>query len=101
MLAGAPVIVMGQNPGEEEEAAGEPFVGRTGQRMEQDFFVRAGLDRSQVSLGNALRCRWHGSNNLPPVTDRLVREGLAHCRKRWKGKHPLDKRQSVWHAEIY
>src|SRR5262245_41101390 len=69
VVEGAPVFVTGQNPGQEEEDSGKPFVGATGRQMESKYFKQAGLERGKVSIGNALRCRWQGSNELPPLVD--------------------------------
>ena len=88
LIENAPVLVMGQNPGEEEEAFGKPFVGKTGQAMERTYFKLAGLERGKVSIGNALRCRWQDSNELPPLVQPKsaaagkrgqAEEALLHC----------------------
>lgn len=76
---GAAVLVYGQNPGEEEEAEGRPFIGKTGQLMEKSFLPVAGLSREQVSIGNAIRCRRHGSNDLPAIDQVATRKALEHC----------------------
>lgn len=75
---GAAVLIVGQNPGADEEAAGKPFVGKTGQSMEK-FLRDAGLTRDDVSVGNALRCRWRGGNDLPPITQTITKDALKHC----------------------
>jgi len=86
----APVLVVGQNPGEQEEAEGKPFVGKTGQTMEKTYFKLAGLERGRVSIANALRCRWQDSNELPPLVQPkqaqagkrgIAEEALLHCQK--------------------
>ena len=76
---GVRVFVLGQNPGEKEEAEGKPFIGPTGEMMEAKFFPLAGLDRSQVSIGNAIRCRLKGRNELPPIDEKIMREAVEHC----------------------
>ena len=75
---GAAVFIVGQNPGADEEAEGRPFVGKTGQAMEK-YLRDAGLTRDEVSIGNALRCRWRGSNDLPPITQTITKDALKHC----------------------
>src|SRR3990167_7006027 len=75
---GATVLIVGQNPCEQEEAEGRPFVGRTGQSMEK-YLRDAGLTRDEVSVGNALRCRWRGTNDLPPITQTITKDALRHC----------------------
>lgn len=77
--SGARVLIYGQNPGEDEEREGRPFVGKTGALMESEFFKRAGLSREEVSIGNAIRCRWRFGNELPPVEQKITQEALAHC----------------------
>ena len=58
-LLDAPTTIVGQNPGEDEEKVGRPFVGKTGQMIETRFFARAGLVRGEnVSLCNVVKCRW-------------------------------------------
>lgn len=75
------VYVLGQNPGEEEEAQGAPFVGKTGGYLERKLLPLAGLSRDQVDLGNALRCRIRGSNKLPGLNTKEIREAIAHCQR--------------------
>ena len=79
VVEGAPVFVLGQNPGEDEEKLGRPFVGKTGQEMMKTFFPAAGLIRGEnVSIGNTIKCRWNHSNNLP--TGKLLSTAIEHCR---------------------
>ena len=75
---GAAVFIVGQNPGADEEAEGRPFVGKTGRSMEK-YLRDAGLMRDEVSVGNSLRCRWRGSNDLPPIHQTMARDALKHC----------------------
>ncbi len=78
VVEGAEVFVLGQNPGAEEERMGKPFVGKTGQVMLGKYFPIAGLVRGEnVSIGNAIRCRWMQSNNLP--AGKMLERSLAHC----------------------
>lgn len=76
---GAPLLVYGQNPGEEEEKAGTPFVGKTGEAMDKDYLPLTTFNRGEVSVGNALRCRVNGTNELPPLNDTGVRNAIVHC----------------------
>ncbi|MFM2449570.1 MAG: hypothetical protein RIS44_2020 [Pseudomonadota bacterium] len=68
-------MIVGEAPGEEEDRQGEPFVGRSGQLL--DNMLRAlGLSRSaggevadpakQVFISNTLKCRPPGSRNPLP-----------------------------------
>jgi uracil-DNA glycosylase family 4 len=80
LIPGATVFVLGQNPGEDEEKQGKPFVGKTGQVMMSTYFPAAGLVRGEnVSIGNVLRCRWQGTNNLP--TGKTLYQAIIHCTK--------------------
>jgi len=56
-------MVIGEAPGAEEDARGEPFVGRAGQLL--NAMLRAiGLAREQVFIANILKCR--PPNNRDP-----------------------------------
>ena len=79
LVEGAPALLYFQNPGADEVDQGKPLVGATGQMMEKNFFPLAGLARGEVSLGNAIRCRWYGRNSLPPLKDKQLQQGVAHC----------------------
>jgi uracil-DNA glycosylase family 4 len=72
---GAAVFIVGQNPDADEEAQGKPFVGKTMEKYLRD----AGLTRDDVSVGHALRCRWRGTNDLPPINQTLAKDVLRHC----------------------
>ena len=76
-IVDSPVFVLGQNPGADEERAGRPFVGRSGQELDNKYLPLAGLERGRVSLGNVLRCRWKGTNDLP--TGVVLRDAVRHC----------------------
>lgn len=83
IVPGSTVFILGQNPGAQEEAQGRPFIGPTGQAMEKNYFPLAGLERGKdVSIGNALRCRWQGGNELPKLDtkDKIAEKALGHCR---------------------
>lgn len=75
----ASVVIVGQNPGAEEEAQGKPFIGATGKILESKYLKAGGLTREQVSLCNVIRCRWKGSNDLPKITETITREAIHHC----------------------
>lgn len=72
-------MIVGEAPGEEEDRRGEPFVGRSGQLL--DNMLRAiGLSRQpgdapdparQVFIANTLKCRPPGNRN--PLPDELAR----------------------------
>ncbi len=68
-------MVVGEAPGEQEDAIGEPFVGRSGRLL--DNMLRAlGLSRAggdvpdparQVYIANAVKCRPPGNRNPEPA----------------------------------
>ena len=50
----APVVLVGEAPGDREDRAGEPFVGPAGQLLDEAL-VEAGIDRSAVYVTNAVK----------------------------------------------
>src|SRR5438094_9599049 len=50
----APIMLMGEQPGEYEDVAGKPFVGPAGKIMDQAL-EEAGIDRSDVYVTNAVK----------------------------------------------
>ncbi len=70
--AGARLLLVGEAPGAQEDAAGLPFVGRAGQLLDE-LLAEAGLDRATVAVANVLKCR-------PPGNRRPTRTEVAACR---------------------
>ena len=64
---------IGEAPGREEDATGEPFVGPAGQLLTR-IIAAMGMKREDVYICNILRCRPPG--NRPPEA-----EEAAHCRE--------------------
>lgn len=52
--AGGGIVVLGEQPGDEEDRAGVPFVGPAGQLLDEAL-REAGLDRSEIYLTNAVK----------------------------------------------
>ncbi|MEJ6009188.1 UdgX family uracil-DNA binding protein [Novosphingobium aquae] len=50
----AALMIIGEQPGDNEEMAGRPFVGPAGQLM-SDYLGHAGIDRAQARLTNAVK----------------------------------------------
>jgi uracil-DNA glycosylase family 4 len=50
------IMIVGEAPGAEEERSGQVFMGRAGQLM-NDCLKRAGLNRSEIYVTNAVKCR--------------------------------------------
>jgi len=73
---GAPLMLVGEQPGDKEDRAGEPFVGPAG-RLLDEALEAAGIDREQAFVTNAVkhfkwapkgRMRLHQSPNRSEVT---------------------------------
>ena len=61
---GARLLVMGEAPGATEDQTGHPFVGRSGQLLDE-LLAEVGLDRAAVAVLNTAKCRPPG--NRPPT----------------------------------
>jgi uracil-DNA glycosylase family 4 len=61
--AGARLLLMGEAPGAQEDQSGLPFVGRSGQLLDE-LLGEVGARRSDVAVLNTLKCRPPG--NRPP-----------------------------------
>ena len=60
------VMVIGEGPGEEEDAQGLPFVGRSGQLLD-NMLAAIGLSRTDnVYITNVVKCRPPGNRNPTP-----------------------------------
>lgn len=65
-LPGAALMIVGEQPGDQEDIAGRPFVGPAGQLLD-DHLQAAGIDRQAAYVTNAVK----------------------HFKFTWKGKHRL------------
>ena len=70
--ANASILLLGEAPGADEDATGEPFVGRAGKLL-NDIIGACGWKREELYICNVLRCRPPGNRN--PTT-----EEAANCR---------------------
>ncbi len=63
------VLVIGEAPGAQEDLAGKPFVGRSGQLLDR-LLAEAGLPRDLVAVTNVCKCRPPGNRtpSRPEVT---------------------------------
>ena len=52
--AGAQIMLVGEQPGDQEDLAGEPFVGPAGQVLDE-CLDRAGIDRSRAYVTNSVK----------------------------------------------
>jgi DNA polymerase len=61
----AKLMFVGEGPGADEDAQGEPFVGRAGQKLNE--MIRAiGLTRQDVYIANVVKCRPPGNRDPQP-----------------------------------
>lgn len=78
----ARMLVIGQNPGEDEDQAGIPFIGQAGREFDT-WLAKLGLDRAKLLVTNVVKC--HTLKNRVPRTkevktcaDLWLAEELAH-----------------------
>lgn len=72
----AELMIIGEAPGADEDAQGEPFVGRAGQLLNR-MLEAIGLKRDQVYIANVLKCRPPG-NRDPRPDEVLACQGYLH-----------------------
>ena len=70
----AEIMFIGEAPGADEDAQGEPFVGRAGQLLTK-IIAAMGYQRDEVYIANVLKCRPDmprgQSGNRPPTLDEM------------------------------
>ncbi|GEM_PF-164598 len=62
----AELMFVGEGPGADEDARGEPFVGRAGQLLTDIIERGMGMARSDVYICNVVKCRPPGNRNPEP-----------------------------------
>ena len=67
--ANARIFFIGEGPGADEDAQGLPFVGRAGKLLDK-VIAACGLKRSDVFIGNILKCR--PPDNRDPAADEII-----------------------------
>jgi len=65
----ASIMIVGEAPGAEEDACGEPFVGAAGKMLTR-LLKEAGINRDDVFITNILKCRPPG--NADPTPDQIA-----------------------------
>ena len=65
----ARIMFVGEGPGADEDAQGRPFVGRAGQLLDK-IIAAMGLKRSDVYIGNVLKCR--PPENRDPKPEEII-----------------------------
>jgi DNA polymerase len=77
--ATAKLMLVGEQPGDQEDLAGEPFVGPAGQLL-REALVEAGLDPAEVYLTNAVKhFKWEARGKRR-IHERPNREEVLACR---------------------
>ncbi|MFH5803950.1 uracil-DNA glycosylase family protein [Alienimonas sp. DA493] len=71
----AAILFLGEAPGADEDATGEPFVGRAGKLLD-DIIKACRLRRDEIYICNVLKCRPPGNRNPSPVEAANCREYL-------------------------
>ncbi len=71
----ADIVVIGEAPGADEDAQGEPFVGRAGQLLNK-ILLATGFKREEVFILNILKCRPPANRNPTPDEVELCRPYL-------------------------
>ncbi len=64
----AELMFIGEGPGADEDAQGEPFVGRAGKKLDE-MIASIGLSRDEVYIANIVKCR--PPNNRDPQPDEV------------------------------
>src|ERR1700685_1147107 len=65
----AELLFVGEGPGREEDLAGEPFVGRSGQLLDRLMWEEIGLTRAECYIANVVKCR--PPNNRDPAPNEI------------------------------
>jgi uracil-DNA glycosylase len=65
----APLMIVGEAPGADEDRIGRPFVGRAGQLLDR-MLAAIGLDRTSVLITNVIY--WRPPGNRTPTTDEIA-----------------------------
>ncbi|MBI3722259.1 MAG: uracil-DNA glycosylase, partial [Fimbriimonas ginsengisoli] len=77
----ARILFIGEAPGADEDAQGEPFVGRAGQLLDRAL-DDAGVGRARVYITNTVKCRAADWASGKPVNRAPTDDEAAACR-RW------------------
>jgi len=110
----AELMFIGEGPGAEEDARGEPFVGRAGQLLTDIIERGMGMTRAEVYICNVIKCRPPENRNPEPdevaacepfmmrqielVKPRvIVGLGTFAVQAVLKVKTPISKLRGVWH----
>jgi len=76
----SPLVLVGEGPGDHEDATGRPFVGRAGQLLDKALLDN-GLTREHVYICNVVKCRACDWSTGKPVNRPPMDEEIASCRQ--------------------
>lgn len=76
----SPLVLVGEGPGDNEDATGRPFVGRAGQLLDKAL-ADNGLSREDVYICNVVKCRACDWSTGKPVNRPPTPEEIAACRQ--------------------
>ncbi len=72
------IMLIGERPGREENSRHRPFVGQSGQELNDTYLRLAGLDREDVYVTNAVKCFADGNRKpTPKETESCSRHHLS------------------------
>ena len=74
----APLVFVGEGPGENEDATGRPFVGRAGKLLDE-VLLRNGMTRAHVYICNVVKCRAANMENGRWMNRPPTPEEVAAC----------------------
>ncbi len=81
------ICFVGEAPGADEDAQGEPFVGRAGQLLDK-IILAMGMKREEVYICNTLKCR-------PPMNRTPLPDERGNCREYFDRQLELVKPQYI------
>jgi uracil-DNA glycosylase len=85
--AGARIMVVGEQPGDQEDIAGRPFIGPAGQIFDEAL-AAAGIDRSDLYVTNAVKHFKFSTRGKRRIHERPNRSEIQHCK--WWLEKELD-----------
>ena len=76
----SPLVLVGEGPGDNEDATGRPFVGRAGQLLDKALLDN-GLTREHIYICNVVKCRACDWSTGKPVNRPPTDDEVANCRQ--------------------